>query len=127
MRSTAALVLALVGSAACAEPQGEIVTCSQTWTCGDDVVGDNSQSRLAANLGHVFCTKPGTDALGSTAGNDERSADIAAYRLGFAEDCNGVNIACLNPAENGEFATCAATCSVGAPCDPENTLRVRLN
>lgn len=118
----------LFAAAACPEaPPGEVVTCNQTWTCGDDVVADNSQSVLAGDVGHVFCTRPGTDAFGGTAGADERSADIAAYAASFADDCSGANIRCLNPAEDGEFATCAATCVVAGTCDPETTVRVRPN
>ena len=119
------LASALVAS--CAEPVGEVVTCSQSWTCGDDVVADNSTNVREADVGHVFCTRPGTDFLGGTAGAEERSADIAQYQDGFASNCNGVNVGCLNPEEDGEFATCAATCVVADSCDPASTVRVRLN
>ena len=124
----ALVVLSIVlGAVACEEPQGEVVTCTQTWTCGDDVVADNSQNVANGDLGHVFCTRPGTDAFGGTAGADERTGDIAAYQSSFADDCNGVNIGCVDPEIDGEFATCAATCVVAGACDPEATVRVRLN
>ena len=125
MRALLVLVLA-AWLAACEQPLGEVVTCSQTWTCGDDVVADNSQSVIDQAPGHVFCTRPGTDFFGGTAGEAERTADIAEYQSGFAEDCNGARVGCLDPAD-GEFATCAATCVVAGTCDPETAVRVRLN
>jgi hypothetical protein len=120
------LLLLLVFIAACAEPTGELVTCSQTWTCGDTIVADNSAFVADHAEGHVFCTKPGVDVFGGTAAADERAADIAAYASGFAEDCNGANVACLDP-EDGEFATCAATCAVSGTCPKATAVRVRLN
>jgi hypothetical protein len=128
MRTLAPVLLVALGAlVGCEEPLGEVVTCSQTWTCGDDVVADNSASVAAGAEGHVFCTRPGTDALGGTAGAEERAADIASYEAEFAGDCGGVNVGCVDPDVDGEFATCAATCVVAGTCDPETAVRVRLN
>lgn len=124
MRALVVLGAIVVAAVACEEPQGEVFTCTQTWTCGDDVVANNSQNVLNADPGHVFCTRPGTDAFGGTAGADERSGDIAAYQASFADDCNGVSIGCE---EAGEFATCAASCVVTDACPPADAVRVRHN
>jgi hypothetical protein len=100
-----AAVLGLVS--ACEAPPGDVVTCTQEWSCElNGVVSDNVDT---------FCTDP----------NDEdRAADITAYQAEFAETCDSVNIDC----GGGVFATCAATCATGGgACDIATAVRVRLD
>ena len=98
-------LFAAIACVACEAPPGEIVTCQKEWSC--ELAGVVSEDA------DTFCTRPE---------DEDRATDITSYQEEFAETCDSVNVDC----GNGEFATCAATCTVGGECDVATAVRVRL-
>ena len=94
-----AFAAVMIGAASCGllpPKQGEVVTCAQTWTCGDQVVSES-------NPAPKFCTDPD---------DPDRAAQIKQYEKDFADTCAGVPVQCVD----GTDAVCSAVCTPKGTC-----------